>query len=376
MINLFVPKFRVDECLNEIRECLEKGWTGMGFKTVQFEDAWKKYTGLDYAHFLGSATAGLDLAVNILKEGNNWSDGDEVITTPLTFVSTNHAVMYNNMKPVFADVDESLCLDPDSVLEKINNKTKAIMFVGLGGNIGRFDKIAEICREKNLKLILDAAHTSGTRYKEGSLPGKNTADVIVYSYQAVKNLPTGDSGMICFMNGEYDSIVRKKTWLGINKDTYSRAKDDGTYKWKSDVEYLGRKDHGNSIMASIALVSLKYLDQDNSYRKQIACWYDAFFKGNEKISLVKMNDNCESSRHLYQIIVQDRDELLLALNDCGIYPGVHYRDNTEYNMYSYASGTCPKASYYSDHVLSLPVHMNLTFEDVKYIADSVKNYVK
>ena len=109
---LFVPTYRVDECLNEIRECLEVGWTGLGYKTVEFEDAWKRHTGFSYAHFLNSATAGLHLAVKILKNRLGWNEGDEIISTPLTFVSTNHAILYEGLNVVFADVDDYLCLDP------------------------------------------------------------------------------------------------------------------------------------------------------------------------------------------------------------------------------------------------------------------------
>ncbi len=374
-IQLFVPTFRTEECLEQIRECLDKGWTGLGFKTVQFEEEWKKYTGLENAHYLNSATVGLDMAVDILKETKGWADGDEIISTPLTFVSTNHAVLYNNMKVVFADVDEYLCLDPKSVRKKITDKTRAILFVGLGGNTGRLKEIEQICKEHKLSLILDAAHMAGTRYKDGTLPGKN-ADCIVYSFQAVKNCPTGDSGMICFKDKTNDEIARKKSWLGINKDTFARTAGSGAYKWKYDVEYVGHKNHGNSIMASIGLVSLKYLDRDNAYRRTLAQWYDEFFAGNDKIKPIKAAPDCISSRHLYQIIVKNRDELLLALNECGIYPGVHYRDNTEYRMYAYAKGTCPKAHEASEHILSLPMHMRLTFEDVKYICEMVVKYAQ
>ena len=321
-IQLFKPKFRTEECLEEIRECLDKGWTGLGFKTVQLEEEWKKYTGLQHAHYLCSATAGLDLAVNIFKEEFGWEEDDEIITTPLTFVSTNHAILYNNLKPVFADVDEYLCLDPESIRSRITDKTKAVIFVGLGGSTGRLSEVEKICRENGLKLILDAAHMAGTRYVDGTLPGID-ADVVVYSFQAVKNMPTGDSGMICFKDAKFDEIVRKKSWLGINKDTFARTSGQGSYKWKYDVEYVGHKDHGNSIMASIGLVSLKYLDADNAFRARIASWYDAGFKDNSSISVVKVPSDCASSRHLYQILVNNRDELLLALNGAGIYPGVH-----------------------------------------------------
>jgi len=229
-IQLFVPTFRIEETLSEIRECLEKGWTGLGFKTVQFENAWKDFTQLPYAHFLGSATFGLHLAVLLLKEKYGWADGDEIITTPLTFVSTNHAILYENMQPVFADVDDMLCLDPDSIVQRITPKTRAVIFVGLGGNTGQLRKVVEVCREHNLQLILDAAHMTGTRWKTGEHIGAE-ADVSVFSFQAVKNLPTADSGMICFRDADLDEAVRKWTWMGINKDTYARTASQGAYKW-------------------------------------------------------------------------------------------------------------------------------------------------
>jgi len=112
-INLFIPYFRKEEISEYINECLDKGWTGLGYKTLEIENEWKKYTKLPHAHFLNSSTSGLHLAVKILKDVNKWKEGDEIITTPLTFISTNHAIMYERMKPVFADVDEYLCLDPN-----------------------------------------------------------------------------------------------------------------------------------------------------------------------------------------------------------------------------------------------------------------------
>lgn len=373
-IQLFRPKFEVEECLEEIKECLEKGWTGLGFKTVQFEEAWKKYTSFPFAYFLNSATIGLNLAVDILKEANGWADSDEIITTPLTFVSTNHAILRAGLNAVFADVDDTLCLDPKSVEDRITEKTKAVIFVGIGGNIGHYYEIVRICRERNLKLILDAAHMAGTRYG-GVTPGSE-ADVVVYSFQAVKNLPTADSGMICFKDGKLDEMVRKKGWLGINKDTYTRTTNSGNYKWKYDVEYIGEKAHGNSVIASIAIVQLKYMDRDNAYRRQVAKWYRERFKDYpEKIRLVTIPEDCESSTHLFQILVDERDMLIMELNAHDIYPGVHYTDNTAYKMYSYAQGKCPYAAYVSEHVLSLPMHLDLTYDDVQQIADRVIRFV-
>lgn len=371
-IQLFVPNFRIQECLDEIKECLEKGWTGLGFKTNQFEEAWKAYTGLPNAHFLSSNTVGLHLAFELLKTKHNWADGDEIITTPLTFVSSNHAILYSQLSPVFADVDDSLCLDAESIEARITDRTRAVIYVGVGGNVGQYERVLKLCRDRGLLLILDAAHMSGTRF-HGKHVGHD-ADVTVFSFQAVKNLPTADSGMICFRDAEDDARARKMSWLGINKDTYARTASQGAYKWMYDVEEVGFKYHGNSIMAAIGLVQLKYLDNDNSYRRQLANWYEELLGGHPNVRLVPITKGCESSRHLFQIRVKNRDELMLALNEHEVYPGVHYRDNTEYRMYAHGKGQCPKSHQASNEILSLPMHMGVTRKDVELIASLVTRY--
>jgi dTDP-4-amino-4,6-dideoxygalactose transaminase len=372
-IQLFVPTFRIEECLAEIRECLEKGWTGLGFKTVRFEEAWKEYSELPHAHFLNSATAGLHLAVRLLKDRGGWSEGDEVITTPLSFVSTNHVILYEGLKPVFADVDDYLCLDPASVAERITPRTRAVMFVGLGGNAGRYEEIVSLCRERGLEVILDAAHMAGTRIGGRHVGGE--ADVAVFSFQAVKNLPTADAGMICFKDPALDGAARKWSWLGISKDTYARTLGSGAYKWHYDVEHVGFKYHGSSIMAAVGLVSLKYLDMDNAFRREVAAWYDEHLAGVPEISVVSVAPRCVSSRHLYQVRVGRRDEVMLALNEQQIYPGVHYRDNTVYPMYAHARGTCPRAHEISEQIISLPLHLRLRRADVRRVAEALKKTV-
>jgi dTDP-4-amino-4,6-dideoxygalactose transaminase len=373
-IQLFTPNFRVEECLSQIRECLEKGWTGLGFKTIEIEDKFKSFAGLPHAHFLTSNTVGLHLALHMFKTELNWSDGDEVISTPLTFVSSNHAIVYSNLQPVFADVDEYLCLSPQDIEKKITARTRAVIFVGIGGNTGRYEEIVKICRDRGLILILDAAHMAGTR-----LNGKHVghdADCTVFSFQAVKNLATADSGMICFPDKLRDERARKLSWLGINKDTYARTVTQGAYKWMYDVEEVGFKYHGNSIMAAIGIVSLNYLDRDNAYRRQLASWYHEGLSSNELIHIVPIANGCESSRHLFQIRICGRDEVLMALNEYGIHPGVHYRDNTEYKIYQFGSGTCPNAHKASKEILSLPMHMGVTKSDVDFIVNTINKTVK
>ena len=374
-IQVLKPKFHVEECLDAVRECLEKGWTGMGFKTVEFEEAWKKYTGHKYAYYLNSNTVGLHLAVKILKMNNGWNDGDEIISTPITFVSTNHAIMYENLHPIFADVDEYLCLDPVDVERKITDKTRAVIFVGYGGRVGKLEKIIDVCKKYNLKLILDAAHMAGTTVN-GVCPGTwDGIDVTVYSYQAVKNLATGDSGCICWADEESHELTKKLAWCGIDKDTYARS-NKGTYSWKYDIDYVGYKYNGNAIMAAIALVQLQYLDEENARRREIVAKYNEGFKNNEKIQIIPAPYENECSYHLYELAVPDREGLLKYLSDNGINCGVHYRDNTEYSVYNYGHGTCPKAHDISQHLITMPLHMWLTDDEVDQIIEAVNEFVK
>jgi dTDP-4-amino-4,6-dideoxygalactose transaminase len=376
-IHLFVPTFRVDESLAEIRECLEKGWTGLGYKTVAFEAAWCEYSGLPHTHFLNSASAGLHLAFKLLKEAGGWAAGDEVITTPLTFVSTNHAILYEDLRPVFADVDETLCLDPRSVAERITPRTRAVCFVGLGGNAGGYEAVRDLCRERGLKLVLDAAHMAGTRI--GDRHAGWDADAAVFSFQAVKNLPTADSGAICFADPRLDEEVRKWTWLGINKDTYARTLDGGTYKWLYDVEHVGYKYHGNSIMAALGLVAIRYLEEDNEHRRRLAAWYDEELAGAPGVERIPMAPGTTPSRHLYQVLVGDRegarDEVMVGMNRRGVFPGVHYRDNTLYRMYAYAEGSCPRARRASERLISLPMHLRLGREEVRRVAAALQEAI-
>ena len=195
------------------------------------------------------------------------------------------------------------------------------------------------------------------------------ADVTIFSFQAVKNLPTADSGMICFKDKEDDKLVRQLSWLGIDKDTYSRS-IKGSYKWKYDVPNIGFKYHGNSIMASIGLVQLKKLDEENDYRNIIFSWYKKHL--NKDIKIIEDSwYTYKSSKHLFQILTNNRENLINKLYKNNVYPGVHYVDNTTYKMYKYAYGTCPKAHKYSTQLLTLPIHLDITEKDVKKISNII-----
>ena len=376
-IQVFKPFYRTQEILDLIKECCISGWTGIGGKMIDFEKAWMEYSGAKTCHMVNSATVGLQLAMMQLKKKYDWNDTNEVITTPMTFVSSNHAILYNNLIPQFADIDEYGCLDPQSVKELINSKTKAILFVGLGGNSGQLKEIMKIAKEYDLKIILDAAHMSGSKWLDTrkQIGCHEGIDVSIFSGQAVKNLPTCDSGWVCWNTEdaeEMDKELRQLAWLGIDKDTFSRSTTTGNYKWYYDVPHLGLKAHSNAVMGCFGLVGLKYLDKDNAYRRHLCDIYTCILK--DYVEIVPTSKDCMSSRHLFQILVDKRNEVMENLYQENIFPGVHYRENTIYDMYNkkaYHHNDVKKAHIFSERTITLPLHMYLTEEDATYVAKKV-----
>lgn len=375
-VRLFVPFFRTEEVLAEIRECLERGWTGPGYKTAVFEEAWRRYTGLPYAHFLNSGTAALHTAFAVLKKAHGWQDGDEVITTPFTFISTNHAIAYERLHAVFADIDEHLCLDPASVAARLTPRTRAVCFVGIGGNPGRYAEVLAWCREHGLKMVLDATHMAGT-WMGGKHAGQD-ADAAAFSFHAIKNVPTADSGMICFPDAALDRAARRFAWLGIGKDDDAApapgpgARAAMPAQGRYTVEGPGYKYHGNSTVASMALVSLRYLDEDNAKRREVAAWYDELLADLPRAERVRMASGCTLSRHLYQVLVPERDLVMEKLNERQIFTGWHYPDNTGSPMFAYARGTCPRAARAAARVLSLPLHIRLQRAEGERVAAALR----
>lgn len=373
-ISLFRPVFNIEDSLYSIKKCLELGWTGYGGRSHEFEKEWNNYAGANHSLFLNSNTSGLHIALEVFKRRCGWSDDDEVISTPLTFVATNHAILYAKLKPKLVDVDSSLCLDPSKILEAVTKRTRAVIFVGLGGRIGRYHETLEICRKHGLKLLLDAAHMAGTKYS--GIQVGNESDAAVFSFQSVKNLPTGDSGIVCFKDPEDDDLARKLAWMGIDKSTYARSVNKSSYLWDYDVTGLGYKYLGNDIMASIALAQLKRLDLDNERRRAIHDVYDNHLSGIKELYKPKDSINCMSSCHLYQLRLSARDELIQVLAGKGISTGVHYKSNCDYGLYSENKSNCHAASVASRELISLPIHLELSDDDLEYITKAIIRFFK
>ena len=374
VVQLFRPRYEVEEYLSAIRKVLESGWTGLGPQSSLFEEEWRLFVGALHAHFVNSATAALHIAVRLL----DLPKGSVIATTPMTFVSSNAAIVYEGHKPCFCDVGKDLSLNFESVKKAIEEKgAKAVMWVHYGGNVSDdflklMDYVANEGKDRGIKVIEDCAHAAGAFYPDGTRVGSRDDTISCFSFHSVKNLPIFDGGMICLPTREMWNRAGRLSWLGIDKSTYSRTVNgtNEVYKWSYDVPELGWKYNGNDIAASIGLVQLKYLDRDNAFRKAI---YEQYTK-HLGVDVDCMAHNEGSSHHLMVARVKNRDGVIAALKANGYAPGVHYLPNYKFPaMWEYDHEMCENAEEMAKHIISLPNHLMLTFKDVKVVCEVVEN---
>ena len=371
LVQLFHPKYRVEDCLLEIKEVLESGWTGYGPKSAQFEKTFCQFIDAEFGVFLNSATSALHIALRLL----NLPPQTKVATTPITFCSTNHVILYEQLIPVFCDVDaRNLCLNFESVKQAIEQGAKAVLWVHYGGYVSPdFYELMEYIKDKDIKVIEDCAHASGSFYSNRKRVGSFQSNFSCFSFQAVKNLPSSDSGFLVVPDKNYLERAKKLAWLGIDKSTYARTssqKGEELYKWRYSIDEVGWKYNGNDVIAAICLTQLKYLDADNSYRKQIRQWYSS------RLGDLLIDHDNFSSTHLIVALVKDRDLLMAELKLQGYAPGVHYIPNYEFSIFNqyYVVGSCPVTENIADNILTLPNHLRLTYEDVQNICNIILKY--
>lgn len=382
MIQVFKPSLGQDE-LNALAEIFKSGWIGLGPKTAEFENRFAEYVGAKYAVAVNSATAALHLACLALGIG----PGDEVLVPTMTFVSTAHAPMYCGATAVFVDIDaNTLNVDPKDVQRKITSKTKAIIPVHFGGHACPMEEIWEIASQHQLYVIEDAAHACGGDYKGQKIGGLAPTDFTCFSFQAVKNLPVGDGGMITTNRVELVQILNKLRWCGIDKSTWDRTEEVvmeqqagfrrfAKYGWYYEVHELGYKFHMNDIAAVIGLEQLKKLDANNNRRRQIVETYNQAFKEIPWIERIVEKDYARSACHNYVIKTPYRDQLNIYLKDAGIATGVHYLPIHLQPYYRRLSKTShPVAERIWTQLLTLPLYPSMTNDDVDYVITSVKGF--
>jgi len=351
-----------------VRDVMASGWVGLGPKTAEFEKRFAEYLGVKHAVALNSGTAALHLAMIVAGLGK----GDEVISTPLTFVSTNHAILYVGATPVFADVEEATGnIDPESVRRLVTPKTKALVIVHYGGRPCKMDPLEAIAREHSLTLIEDAAHGCGGEHRGRKLGA--IGQFGCFSFHAVKNLATGEGGMIVTDDDAAAARLRKLRWLGISKDTWSRESKT-QYSWYYTVEEVGFKCHLNDIPSAIGLVQLARLDEMNARRTQWAGRYDEALKDLAWIQRPVVEPNTRPDWHNYVIQTDHRDGLNAYMAERGIATGVHYIPNNHYDMYKKCKGKTPVAERIWKRLLTLPLYPDLTEEDFGRIITAIREF--
>ncbi len=368
-IPVFKPSYGKEE-LEALRDPIEKGWTGMGPKTREFEERFAEHIGVRYAVGMNSGTAALHLALMVME-----MKGYEVITTPMTFISTNHAILYNQAVPVFTDIyPDTLNISVEEIEKNISQRTKAIMVVHYGGHPCDMDPILEIAREHNLKVIEDAAHGCGGKYKGRKIG--SLGDIACFSFQAVKNLACGEGGMITTNDPKVYKRLKTLRWLGISRDTWTRTGNNEQYSWYYEVEEVGFKYHMSDISATIGLVQLKKLEEKNSRRREIVKKYNEAFANLDWIETPILRDYAKSACHNYVIKVSQRDELNEYLKKKGISTGVHYIPNNHYDIYKGFGKETPIAREIWKRLLTLPLYPDLTDEEFLRIVESVRKFKK
>lgn len=350
LIPVFRPSYG-DKEIQAVTEVMKSGWVGLGPKTAEFEKKFAEYVGTKYAVGLNSATAALDLAL----KAHDIKDG-EVILPALTFVSTGLAALYNNCKVVFADIDEeTLCIDWEDVGEKMTLKTQAVIPVHYAG------KNAET-HQMNGIIIEDCAHATGNK-----LVGQNTS---CWSFHAVKNLATGDGGMVTTNNEEVYQKLLPLRWCGIDKSTWERSQKK--YGWMYDIQTIGYKCHMNDITASIGLAQLERIEDLNNKRKLRVLQYLYELQGISWLRLPKYDSSSSWHMMVIRVPARSRDKFLDYMLAKGISVGVHYQPLTKYKIFPQTK--LPITDKVWQTLVTIPLFPDLVDEEMDQIIDAIRKF--
>lgn len=368
------PKIE-DAEINEIVEIMRSGWLGTGPKVALFENEFKNYKGAQYAIALNSCTAALHLS--LIAAGIK--QGDEVITTPMTFCSTVNAIIHAGGTPVLADIDPiTLNIDPFEISKKITSKTKAILPVHFAGRPCDMEAIMEIAKKNSLLVIEDCAHAIETKYK-GKQVG-TIGDFGCFSFYVTKNIVTGEGGMILTANENYANRIKRLALHGMDKDAWKRFGDDG-YKHYKVVE-CGFKYNMMDLQAGIGLHQLSRIDSYLKRREEIWNIYMDELTGLPIGLPAEPEENTKHAFHLFTVQIEkdkcgkSRDEFINEMTANNIGVGVHYQSIPEHPYYHQTYGWSPEnypnAYHIGKSTVSLPISAKLSDKDIRDVVKTVK----
>lgn len=366
--------------IKSVTKVLKSAWLTMGPLTLEFEKAFASYIGSKYALAVNSCTA----ALHLMLVANKISVGDEVIVPSFTFAATANVVVHAGAKPVFADIDqETLCLDPQSVIKKISSKTKAIIIVHYGGRCAEVSKIKEIANEKGILVLEDAAHGLGASYK-GKMVG-NLGNSTAFSFYATKNLTTIEGGMLTTNNQKIYKQASVLRLHGLSTEAWKRYSKGHSAKYQ--VLAAGFKYNMTDLQAAIGLSQLEKYRRLQKRREEIAGLYlDGLSGLSGAILPLKSSKDNQSAWHLFPIRLvakkanMNRDEFIVRLAEKGIGTSIHFLPL--HLQPFYLKNFCTKTSRLAvtekvaKEVVSIPLYPNLTNKEVKKIVTSVRELLE
>jgi perosamine synthetase len=345
-----------------VLEALDSGWITKGPKVAAFEKQVAEYTGAKHALALNSCTAGLHLALLAYNIG----PGDEVITTPLTFVATANVIVHVGAKPVLVDVNpETLNIDPEALERAITSRTKAVIPVHYAGQPCDMEKIAAIAQAHQIPVIEDAAHAIGSHYH--GRPVGSLTDVTVFSFYATKNITTGEGGMITTDHDELMDRLRPLSLHGLSQDAWKRYSEQGFRHYT--VEAPGYKYNMTDIAAALGLVQMKKCDALTAKRQARVITYQQAL-AHLPLTYLRSIPDIVHSQHLFPVRLQldalkiTRDEVLSQLQAAGIGAAVHFIPVHRHPFYQRllpgAETALPIATQAGEDLISLPLYPDLT----------------
>ena len=360
-------------------DSLKSGWIAKGPKTMEFEHQFAEYVGAKYAVALNSCTAALHLSLVAAGIG----EGDEVLTTPMTFAASANVVIHTGAKPVFVDIDPvTMNIDPKKIREKISSRTKAIIPVHMAGHPCEMDEIMAIAGEHNLFVLEDAAHAVYTQYK-GKMIG-SIGNATAFSFYATKNLVTGEGGMVTTNDEDLYNKIRVMSTHGMSRNAWNRYAEAGS--WYYEILSPGYKDNMSDIMAGLGLSQLGKLERMQGIRQEIVDYYNAEFGDLPELEVPVELDYARHAWHLYIIKLNldklsiDRGKFIEALKEENIGTSVHfiplhlhpyYRDT-----YGYEVGDFPVAEGVFKRIISLPLYPKMSRQDANDVVDAVRRVIE
>lgn len=350
-------------------DTIDSRWLGNGPRTIEFEQRFAEFVGAEHAVAVNSATAALHLGLLCAEV-----EGQEVLTSTMTFVSSTQAILLAGGRPVFCDVEaDTLNISVEDMERKITPTTRAVVITHYGGQSCDMDAILALAAQHGLSVIEDTAHGAGGTYKDHKLGTMGTMGA--YSFQATKNMTTGDGGMLVTADEAVADRVRKLRWCGITAATWERFREDKVQrKWMYDVEEVGWKYEMTDLSAALGLVQLDRLQAGNDRRRQLMGQYREAFADVDGIDMLASRDYAVSACYNAVIQLDEREALHAHLDDAGIDSNVHFYPNHLFRLFRPYTTHLPVAEREWQRILSIPLHPELTDAEQLRVIDAVRAF--